>query len=47
MLALASAGCAEMDQSADDQLNAFQSTPEQPGDDHGWGTTITGAGAQH
>jgi hypothetical protein len=49
MLALASAGCADVDQSADDQMNAFHSTPDQQsaGDDHGWGTNISGLGAQH
>jgi len=46
VLALASAGCADMDQSADDQLNAFHSTPDQQsaGDDHGWGTNLSAGG---
>ncbi len=46
LLALASAGCADMDQSADDQMNAYHSTPDQQsnGDDHGWGTAISAGG---
>jgi hypothetical protein len=46
LLALASSGCADMDQSADDQMNAYHSTGDQQsnGDDHGWGTAISAGG---
>jgi uncharacterized protein YceK len=37
-------GCASMDESADDQLNAYHSTPATPGDNHGWGASLEGAG---
>jgi len=36
-IAIFSSGCASMDESADDQMNAFHSTPENPDDSHGWG----------
>ncbi len=42
--ALASSGCASVDESADDQLQTFHSTPETPGDDHGWGTSVSPLG---
>ena len=46
ILALAAVGCADMDQSADDQMNTFHSGPDQQsaGDDHGWGTAISAGG---
>jgi uncharacterized protein YceK len=50
MLALASAGCADINQSADDQMNAYHSTGDQEqsaGDDHGWGANLSGVGGQH
>jgi hypothetical protein len=33
-----------MDESADDQLNTYHATPETPGDNHGWGANLEGAG---
>jgi uncharacterized protein YceK len=40
-------GCASTEDSADDQMNTFQSTPQKPDDDHGWGANLQGAGGQH
>jgi len=44
--ALVPSGCSEMDQSADDQMNAYHSTPapQSNGDDHGWGTGLSVGG---
>jgi uncharacterized protein YceK len=41
--ALLSSGCSSMDESADDQMNAYHSTstPQSSGDDHGWGTGVS------
>jgi len=40
--ALLPSGCASQDESADDQMNAYHSTPVQStNDDHGWGTGVS------
>ncbi|HEX4141202.1 MAG TPA: hypothetical protein VHY09_12695 [Candidatus Methylacidiphilales bacterium] len=40
--ALLPSGCAAMDESADDQMNTYHSTPVQStSDDHGWGTGVS------
>jgi uncharacterized protein YceK len=40
--ALLPSGCASLDESADDQMNAYHSTPVQStSDDHGWGTGVS------
>jgi len=44
--ALLPSGCASMDESADDQLDTYHSTPDKPEDDHGWGTSVQGMGKQ-
>ena len=36
-LALLPSGCASMDQSSDEQMQTYHSTPEQAEDAHGWG----------
>jgi hypothetical protein len=41
-VAVLPAGCASVNESGDDQMNTFQSTPEQPGDSHGWGANLQG-----
>jgi uncharacterized protein YceK len=44
--ALLPSGCSSMNESADDQMNAYHSTstPESGGDDHGWGTGLSVGG---
>jgi uncharacterized protein YceK len=41
--ALLPSGCSSMDESADDQMNTYHSTPAptSSGDDHGWGTGVS------
>ncbi len=34
-------GCASMDEASNDQINTYQTTPEKPSDDHGWGTGVS------
>jgi uncharacterized protein YceK len=44
--ALLPSGCSSMDESADDQMNTYHSTPasQSSGDDHGWGTGVSVGG---
>jgi hypothetical protein len=44
--ALLPSGCASVDESADDQMNAYHSTSssQSSGDDHGWGTGVSVGG---
>jgi hypothetical protein len=46
-VAVLPSGCASSEEAADDQMNAFQSTPEKPEDSHGWGANVEGMGGGH
>ena len=43
-IAVLPSGCASTEDTSDDQLGTFQSTPEKPEDSHGWGTSVQGLG---
>jgi len=41
-IAVVPSGCASTENTSDDQMESFHSTPDKPDDDHGWGANLQG-----
>jgi uncharacterized protein YceK len=46
-VAVLPSGCASTEETSDDQMESYHSTPDKPEDDHGWGANLQGLGSQH